>query len=106
MPAFLWQPGEPYPHKIVPALFVEYINNCRLFGLVSLSAGIEDAKLKDVPSKVTFVQTNQWICPWCLPSFREEGGRESKIANIVLEIISTGLAPFCGGRCLEPVILV
>jgi hypothetical protein len=47
----------------VPALFVGYVNNGLLFGLVSLSAGIEDEKLKDVPFKVTFVQTNQWICP-------------------------------------------
>ncbi len=71
----------------MPALFVWYVNNGRLLGLVSLSADIEDEKLEDVPAKVTFVQTNQWTCPWCLPSFREEGGRESIIANIVLQNI-------------------
>ncbi len=60
MPPFLWQPRGPFPHKIVPALFVGYVNNGRLLGLVSLSADIEDEKLEDVPAQVTFVQTNQW----------------------------------------------
>ncbi len=101
-----WPPRGPFPHKIVPVLFVGYVNNGFLLGLVSLSADIEDKRLKDVPAKVTFMQTYQWICPWCLPSFREEGGRESKIANIVLQIISVWLTPFCGGWCLKPVTLV
>jgi len=44
------------------------------------------------------VQTSQWTCPWCLPSFREEGGRESKIASIVLKTFLPGLrlAGACG----------
>ena len=85
----------------MPALFVGYVNSSRLLGLESLSAGIEDEKLKDVPAQVTAwqcVQTSQWTCPWCLPSFREEGGRESKIASIVLKTFLPGLrlAGACG----------
>ena len=43
----------------MPALFVGYVNNGRLLSLESLSADIEDEKLKDVQALVTFVQTSQ-----------------------------------------------
>ena len=73
-----WHPRGPFPHKIVPALFVGYVNSSRLSGLESLSAGIEDEKLKDVPAQVTVCRPANGLAPGAFLLFARRAGGSRK----------------------------